>query len=57
MKILSADIIEEITVCPYCMETRSQESLGCCGESSCHFERAYVTKDLECYLESEVEII
>ena len=29
---------EQILVCPYCENEKSEEALGCCGESSAHFE-------------------
>lgn len=54
-RILESEIIEELLVCPYCMNPVTCEDRGCCGESSCHFERAYATKD-EVYLESEVVV-
>lgn len=48
-----SQIVDTTTVCPYCMNPAT--GLGCCGESSAHFERAYVTKS-DCYLESEVDL-
>lgn len=54
--IYESDVIDELTVCPYCMNPRTCESLGCCGESSEHFEQAVATKD-EVYLLSEVMIV
>lgn len=27
-----------ILVCPFCMEEKTGRELGCCGESSAHFE-------------------
>ena len=54
-RILESEIIEELLVCPYCGDPKTCEDRGCCGESSCHFERAYATKD-ETYLESEVVV-
>lgn len=57
MKQLKESLIEtEALVCPYCMSEVSQDDSGCCGESSAHFETAYVTED-ETYLKSEVEVI
>lgn len=56
-KLLLSQIETEILVCPYCMDEVSQDEIGCCGESSAHFEAAYVTTQLETYLESEVEIV
>lgn len=51
-------IEKEITVCPYCMNEVSERYYGgCCGESSAHFETAYVIEGHdEYYLASEVEI-
>lgn len=46
-------IEEIITVCPYCME-EARNKTSCCGESSCHFETAYVV-DGEAILESELK--
>jgi hypothetical protein len=54
-RILESEIIEELLVCPYCGDPKTCEDRGCCGESSCHFERAFATKD-EVYLESEVVV-
>ncbi len=48
-------IQHETLACPYCMSEVSQDETGCCGESSAHFEKAYVIQD-EIFLESEVEI-
>jgi hypothetical protein len=55
--IYTDEIKEEIYVCPYCMNEVSMDDFGCCGESSNHFEDAYVMEDGECYLDSEVEIV
>lgn len=55
-KIKQSDVVDEVLVCPYCMNERTYENRGCCGESSTHFEKALVTKD-ELFLESEVEIV
>ena len=57
-QIQSSLILERITVCPYCMDDKSQSEPwhGCCGESSAHFQPAIVTQD-ETFLESEVEIV
>lgn len=49
-------IEDELLVCPYCMTEVSIDGLGCCGESSAHFETAYLIED-ELYLKQEVEII
>lgn len=49
-------ISKEITVCPYCMDEVREGQFGCCGESSGHFERAYVTITDETYLVSQVSI-
>lgn len=48
-----ADIVDCVLVCPYCMNDAGSKS-GCCGESSGHFEKAFITKDDDCYLASEV---
>jgi len=57
MKQLKESQIEaELLVCPYCMSEVSQDDIGCCGESSCHFETGYATED-EIYLESQIEIV
>ena len=54
--VVTQDMIqEEILVCPYCMSEVSHDDTGCCGESSSHFETAYVIQD-ETFLQSEVEI-
>jgi hypothetical protein len=46
---------DAVTVCPYCMNERDRDSyMGCCGESSAHFETAYIIND-ELVLESELE--
>lgn len=55
-KLKVSQIETEILVCPYCMSEVSQNKMGCCGESSAHFEMAYVAQD-ETFLESEVELI
>lgn len=31
---------EKVLVCPYCMDEKSFEAIGCCGESSAHFAEA-----------------
>ncbi len=59
IKIKLSDIEDELTVCPYCMEPRSMEYMGCCGESRCHFEKAYQVKEElsnSYLLASEVEV-
>lgn len=57
IKLKQSMIQDEILVCPYCMDEVSHpETPGHCGESSAHFETAYVTQD-ETYLASEVEIV
>jgi hypothetical protein len=53
MKLIEHKIEDEILVCPYCGTGVSEESLGCCGESSAHFETAY-EYDGDIVLESEV---
>lgn len=57
IKIKENTIQDEILVCPYCMNEKNCESMGCCGESDCHFERAITTISGDCYLISEIEII
>lgn len=39
IEINDKDIIDEITICLYCVTPAS--GLGCCGESSCHFEKQF----------------
>lgn len=51
-----SDIEDELLVCPYCMTEVSIDDLGCCGESSAHFETAYLIED-ELYLKREIEVI
>ena len=48
-------ILDIIKVCPYCM-TEVHERTQCCGESSAHFETAYVLED-EVLLRSDVDVI
>lgn len=55
IKLNQSMIQNETLCCPYCMDEVSQDDTGCCGESSAHFETAYVTQD-ETYLESQIEI-
>lgn len=58
MKILFEQQVEDkILVCVYCMNKVSGEQRGCCGESSAHFEEAYVLADNEYYLSSEVTLV
>jgi hypothetical protein len=46
---------EKVLVCPYCGDVkRGRDSKGCCGESSCHYEDAYLIDD-EIYNEQDVE--
>ena len=55
MKTLNYNnIMQEILVCPYCMNPVSDMLVGCCGESSGHFEVCYITHKDEWYLASEV---
>lgn len=51
-----SQIETEELVCPYCMNQVSYSKHGCCGESSCHFETAYIVGD-EAILKSEVSEI
>lgn len=51
------DHYDKVTICPYCGCQPSSEALGCCGESSAHFETAYVDEggemiDVEDFIES-----
>jgi hypothetical protein len=59
--INKADITDRITLCPYCMsEVEVNSYQGCCGESSAHFEDAYVVEvngEEEVYLVSEVTVV
>lgn len=55
MRLNRSDIIKSISVCPYCMDDYDGNWRGCCGEVHC--EEAVVTKDGECFLESEIELI
>lgn len=48
------DIEDEVTICPYC-GSEQYSALGCCGESSDHFETAYVYQG-ETYTADEIEI-
>lgn len=56
IKIEQSFIIETKQVCPYCMNDANDKT-GCCGESSAHFETAHVTRDLDVWLDSEIEIV
>lgn len=47
---------QEITICPYCMQQREEHGEGCCGESSAHFETAYLING-EIVLKEELEKI
>jgi hypothetical protein len=38
------------------MEEREEHGVGCCGESSAHFETAVVYEDMA-YLENEINIL
>ena len=53
IKIKKTDIVDEVTVCPYCMDDYT--GIVCCGEN--HPELAYITKDGNCYLDNEIEIV
>lgn len=54
--IYESQVQDRLEVCPYCMNPPTRGQLGCCGESSAHFEPAIDTGD-EIYLESEVFIV
>jgi hypothetical protein len=56
-QVLLSQIENEITVCPYCGDEKHGNSYGCCGESSCHFEKAYVLKDGDCVTEHECCVV
>lgn len=52
-----SDIEKEQMVCVYCgNEVDDDDYMGCCGESSDHFERGYFMKDGNLWTESEVSI-
>lgn len=57
IEIPASHIINEILVCPYCMNEVGCEVAGCCGEHRGHFEIGYVTLDQDVYLKSEVRIV
>lgn len=55
---------KDITFCVYCGSSQSADSMGCCGESSQHFETGYIETDAqgreigdEILTESEVDTI
>jgi len=56
MKIKRSEIQDIVLVCPYCMNEKSDEAGGCCGEASTHFCKAVDTED-ERYLLDDVQII
>jgi len=55
-KLKKSDVVDVVTVCPYCMNDAGSKS-GCCGESSAHFAEAFVTKYGDAYLISEVKLV
>lgn len=55
--INESEILDEMTVCPYCMCQVSYNKITCCGESRSHFETAYVLDNGETLLGSEVKIV
>lgn len=55
-QVRKIDIEDKSLVCPYCMIEVSFDDQGCCGESSAHFETAYLIEG-ELYLKQEVEVI
>jgi len=57
LTVNESEIEDEVLVCPYCMGEVSSDVLGCCGESSTHFEIAYILTNGEIYLDSEIVII
>lgn len=42
MKIKRSQIIDEVTVCPYCMDEVGNK-IACCGEV--HFEKGYLVEE------------
>lgn len=54
-QITWAQVQDEITVCPYCMNP-ARNRIACCGESSAHFQTAYDLGD-ELVLAEEVEVV
>lgn len=57
MKQVSVYQVETVTICPYCGDEQSDSEWGgCCGESSAHFETAYLYQD-EIYRSDEIELI
>lgn len=36
---------KDITICPYCGSEKSSWSIGCCGESSCHYQTVWIETD------------
>lgn len=57
LTVNESEIEDEVLVCPYCMNGVSSDAIGHCGESSTHFEIAYILTNGEIYLESEIVII
>lgn len=55
-RLHESEILNEYLACPYCYAQVDFDRLGCCGESSAHFESAYETED-EVYLACEVEVV
>jgi hypothetical protein len=56
IQLKESQIEAKILVCPYCESERSQDDTGCCGESSAHYETAYVFQG-EIYLYYELVIV
>lgn len=56
-EINRSEIVDEEVVCPYCMNKMSGDMNGCCGESSAHFELAYILESGEAVLKSQAKII
>ena len=50
MIIYKDQIEDEVLTCPYCMSAVSFQQMGCCGESSAHFETAYIVSGIEEYI-------
>ena len=56
MTLLRSQIIDTITICVYCFDEVRAGALGCCGENSSHFAKAYLTEE-GAYLKEETEVV
>lgn len=45
--------MSRILICPYCGDEKNRDELGCCGESSAHFE--WIESDAEEKTEPQAE--